>query len=430
MRKKKQSTLVDFNRLLLKERMRILATVSSIALVLGIVFLLSIFEHNYITLKHYAKGFLADSMISLSTNEFSTSSTTLELTPEYREDFVIFYETGENRDVVVQYEHGQSLKTFYDSIRFQKATSFKAINHHFVFVMDGQEMQKAILERSPDAKIIFEMKDIVFYGVIDETPKIRFYRINIWFYFTYIVIADIAIMPLIYLLSKFVVRPTIEAMKNQKNFVADASHELKTPLAIISAQTELLKAMNLEGREYLENIQTQIGVMNQTVLDMLELDRVELSNVPLEDINVSEILDKLCMNYEVQAFESGINFTYEIGKNLIVPKASENHINSLLTLTINNALKYTSGDKIVKVSLSQEKKDIVYRIYNTGCKVRDDERDKIFERFYRAAETNGDTTKGSGLGLSIVKTICEKYHYSISINTTLGVEFELEIRMR
>lgn len=232
-----------------------------------------------------------------------------------------------------------------------------------------------------------------------------------------LVIGWALLLPIVFVISNRVVKPTKDTIKKEKEFVANASHELKTPLAIIMANTALLKEVNNDSSEYYDNIISQCSNMNETILDMISLSKLEVSSYDLEVVNLSELLLNLCLSFDALAYEKGIKYSYDIQENIILNKASEKILTKLINLLIDNAMKYTENEKVISISLKNDKHGISLTVYNTGCRVSDEDRLKVFERFYQGKSGTDVERKGSGLGLAIVKQICDSYNYKIQIET-------------
>ncbi len=245
-----------------------------------------------------------------------------------------------------------------------------------------------------------------------------------------LLIGFVCLLPIIYLISSRVMKPTKDTIRHEKEFVANASHELKTPLAIITADAEILKEKNPENYEYVNNIINQCNNMNETVLDMIDLSKLEAVQRNLEDVNFSELLLNLCLSFDALAFEREIDYAYDVDENIILHDADKKNLTRLVNLLIDNAMKYTEDPKYIRVSLKMVKKEPVFKVYNSGCQVFDEDREKVFERFYQGKSGADNERKGSGLGLAIVKQICDTYKYRISIDSHYHKDMMFTILMK
>ncbi len=233
-------------------------------------------------------------------------------------------------------------------------------------------------------------------------------------------------IPLVYILSYLVIRPTKNAIEHEKEFVANASHELKTPLAIITADAQLMKVKYPE-EEYLSTIISQCSKMNETILDMIQLSRLEKVEQVLEKVNVSQLLSDVCMEHDAVAFEAGIDFEYDIEDDIYLDRVDRKNILRLFNLLLDNAMKYCEKEKKIKVKLSHDKGQKIFVIYNSGNQVHDEDREKVFERFYQGKSGTDVERRSSGLGLAIVKQICDMYNFQIRLRSKFDefMEFTL-----
>ena len=235
---------------------------------------------------------------------------------------------------------------------------------------------------------------------------------------------------IVFYITKLILKPSQEAIQKQNEFIANASHELKTPLAIINANAAVLKEKSPEQAQYLENINQQCENMNETIIDMIALSKLEYMEEELKEVNLSDLLFNLCLSFDAVAFERGIDYQYNIEPNLILSKADQKNLVRLFNLLIENAMKYVENEKKVAIRLKKEKGGYHFTIYNTGCQVDDENREKIFNRFYQGRSGSDNERRGSGLGLAIVRQIATKYNYDLSVDSKKGVFIRFDIVFR
>ncbi len=223
-----------------------------------------------------------------------------------------------------------------------------------------------------------------------------------------------------YFLSGLIVRPLKDTFEKQKQFISDASHELKTPLTVISANADVL-AGEIGSNKWLNYIQDQTERMNVLVNDLLSLTRLEnkSNNFIQTEFNLSNAITNTALPFECQAFELNRNFVINIDENIFV-FGSEQHIKQMAGIFIDNALKYSKDGGTVRVSLTKEDGKAVLSVYNTGMGVKESEKYKIFERFYRSDESRNRSTGGYGLGLAIAKSIIDKHKFKIDVENHEG----------
>ena len=228
---------------------------------------------------------------------------------------------------------------------------------------------------------------------------------------------EIAVFLVTWYLSKNIIKPVKDAYDKQKLFIANASHELKTPLAIIQANVEALD-VNKGNEKWKNNIENEISSANKLVSELLQLAKIDAggaSKEPLEKVNLSTAIKKRIQTFKLKFTNGDIVFNdHTKSATQLLPKQD---ILRVLDILLDNATKY--GDKQVLVIL--DKNSIT--VSNDGVIISKNDTQKIFDRFYQADKTK----EGSGLGLAIAKTICEQNGWTIrcesSDQTTFIVSF-------
>lgn len=223
-----------------------------------------------------------------------------------------------------------------------------------------------------------------------------------------------------YFLSRQVMKPLKTAFEKQKQFVSDASHELKTPVTVISANADVL-ADEIGENKWLTYIKSQTERMNILVNDLLNLTRLENNTADFvkTDFDLSKAVVNTALPFECQAFETNKKFELDIEEGISL-NGSERHIKQMTAIFIDNALKYSGDGGIVRVTLKKSGDKRFLSIYNTGTGVKDSEKDKIFERFYRSDESRNRATGGYGLGLAIAKSIIDRHKFKVSVENIEG----------
>lgn len=233
-----------------------------------------------------------------------------------------------------------------------------------------------------------------------------------------------------YFLSKKSIEPIKTAFEKQKQFISDASHELKTPLTVISANADVLSG-EIGENKWLNYIKSQTDRMNLLVNDLLNLTRLEnnTSNFICTDFSLSQAVINTALPFECRAFETNKKFIVDVEDGLTV-NGSEQHIKQMTAIFIDNALKYSGDGGIVRVSLKKQGDRKILSVYNTGTGVKDTEKDKIFERFYRSDDSRTrQATGGYGLGLAIAKSIIDKHRFKISVENVEGESIAFIVTM-
>lgn len=220
---------------------------------------------------------------------------------------------------------------------------------------------------------------------------------------------------IVLMLSKNVFEPIKATLDNHKKFLSDASHELKTPIAVISANADVIKSS--DDSEWINNIKTQTERMSLLVKDLLTLSAIdEKINVKTKDnFSLSDEIIKVTLFFDALAFENGKRIITDVdtGINYV---GDANSVRKITEILVENAIKYATKNTDIIVSLKPSGKKHVLTVYNEGSNVPKEDANKIFERFYRADNSRSRTSGGSGLGLSIAKSLCELNKWKISVN--------------
>ena len=211
------------------------------------------------------------------------------------------------------------------------------------------------------------------------------------------------------LLSYWAVRPVEKAWKQQRQFLSDASHELKTPLTVILSNAELLESADLGDRSarWADNIHSEARQMKTLVEEMLTLvraDNMAPSAEPVE-VSLSDVAADCALAFEPVAFEAGKGLEYEITDGTFV-SGDPDKLRRLISVLLDNAIKYGSGT--VRLQLQKTEKQARLTVSNPGTPIPPEQLEHLFERFYRADASRGEQS-GFGLGLSIAKTIAEEH---------------------
>ncbi len=215
----------------------------------------------------------------------------------------------------------------------------------------------------------------------------------------------IVIMLVFSLLSNYMIKPFEENNRKQKRFITDASHELKTPLAIISANAEVLEYKNGES-EWSKNISFQIHRMNTLINELLTLSRLEEldGQTTLAVLNISNAVREVSEDFQEIFDSKNVHCSYEIEEDIVI-NANEEQIKRLVSVLTENASKYVSENGEFRINLRNGKKFAVLSVFNSCTLESDFDSQKLFDRFYRPDSSRTSKTGGHGIGLSIAKEI-------------------------
>lgn len=217
-------------------------------------------------------------------------------------------------------------------------------------------------------------------------------------------------------LAKWMTKPVITAFERQKDFIAGAGHELKTPLTVMNASLDILEN-EYGNNKYFGYIKEENHRMTELVYELLSLS--SLDNVAkkqcFQKLDFSQIVEGTCLPFECLAYENGLSLELQIQKEICI-MGDELQIRQLIEVLVDNAMKHADG--LVVVELRTEKGKAVLRVMNQGEPIPEAERDKIFDRFYRVDKSRNRKAGRFGLGLSIAQLIAESH------KSRIGVECE------
>lgn len=210
---------------------------------------------------------------------------------------------------------------------------------------------------------------------------------------------------LVCLLAKKTIAPLAENMDRQRQFVTDAGHELKTPLAIIQANTEAMELIAGESK-WSRNIKTQTARLTELTQNLLTLARAD--EVPslgsLAPVELSALAEKTAQMFQTPMEQKGLRLEAKLSPGLVV-RGSEDQLRSLLSILLDNAVKYASENSALRLSLKGEEKTCTLRLENRCDKLPDCPPERLFDRFYRADAARTQSSGGFGIGLSAAQVI-------------------------
>ena len=228
----------------------------------------------------------------------------------------------------------------------------------------------------------------------------------------------LALLLLVWLLSGWAVKPMAQAWDMQRQFVADASHDLKTPLTVILSNSELLKQQSAEDTPELDRIEAAGRRMKDLVQKMLTLARMEddPNRGAWESMDLSDMVMESALAFEATAFEKGLTIEENVESDLIV-KGNRAQVQSVLECLLDNACKYAAPGSAISVSLEKAGKKAKLTVHNTGSYIPAEDLPHVFKRFYRADKSR-TASESSGLGLAIVQSVAESMGGSVAAESS------------
>ena len=223
-----------------------------------------------------------------------------------------------------------------------------------------------------------------------------------------------AVLVLLLILSGRIIRPVAESYEKQKRFITDAGHELKTPLTIISADTDLAE-MECGENEWLEDIRRQAQRLTGLTEDLIYLSRMEEAQPRLQflEFPISDVVEEMAQSFLAPARSQDKKLEIEV-KPMISCNGDEKAVRQLVSILMDNALKYAPPGGHLTLRLERQGRTVVLTVSNTTVYPVDKESlEHLFDRFYRADQSRNTQTGGYGLGLSIAKSIVSAHRGKI-----------------
>lgn len=369
-----------------------------------------------------------------------------------------FYRKSNENPNQQQPNFSNSQPTYKDKHPSERSVSFSLITDiqwnivdaSSIFDMDSEFYERAKAEAISQNKDIgnFKLNDnhwayivqpdhngymIVFFDITSQQGIL----VNL--IYTFFIVALIMFI-IIFFISIFFanrsINPVKEAFYKQKQFIADASHELKTPIAIINTNVDVLLSygddtINNQSK-WLGYIKSESERMTKLTNDLLYLTQMDYTDMIMisSEFSLSEAVENVILTMEAVIFENNISLNYEIEPNLVI-RGNNEQLKQVVMILLDNALKYTNAKGLVDITLKKRNNDVVLSVTNTGEGIPEEHLERIFDRFYRTDKSRARTCGGYGLGLAIAKAIIDQQKgriYAKSIineYTTFFVELPL-----
>lgn len=243
------------------------------------------------------------------------------------------------------------------------------------------------------------------------------------------IIGIVFVLILIVVFSKRIVSPMAQSYEKQKTFITDASHEIKTPLAVIEANTEVVEIENGES-QWTRSIKEQISRLSELTEKLVFLAKMdeERNIFVMTEFSLSKAAQEITEGFNGMAKAQNKKYTVSIDSDIGV-KADEKAIKQLLSILIENAFKYSDREGNIAVTVKKNGKYKEIEVRNTADNLKKGDLSILFERFYRLDSSRNSNTGGSGIGLSIAKAIAEAHKGKIKAYSLDGKEIVLKISM-
>ncbi len=310
---------------------------------------------------------------------------------------------------------------FYGSIK--NDIVYEAINSKSGRFRVDKSFFKVISENQSDGSVYY----VIYDSTHDVQNLVTTSLIQLLVY-----MASMAFVVLLaYIMSRRALEPVEDAFKKQRDLIANASHELKTPLTIISTNMSVIKSEPnstiQENEKWIQSVDTQLERMSGLIQNMLELSKIEQSVIPKELVNLSQIVEGATLSFEAVCFEQNVKLFTDIKENVFII-ADKNAIERLVIILLDNAIKYSGQNGKIGCCLDFSNKKARLVVLNTGQSISEEEAKHVFDRFYRADGARSNADKQSfGLGLSIAQATVTAHNGDIQCKGIEGKGTQFQV---
>ncbi|MBR1743651.1 MAG: GHKL domain-containing protein [Lachnospiraceae bacterium] len=264
---------------------------------------------------------------------------------------------------------------------------------------------------------------------LDRRSELNTFKNNLLTSITASLAGLLAVFILVTIFSRIVFRPVEESYQKQKRFITDASHEIKTPLTIIDANIEVIEMLHEES-EWTKSIRNQVKRLSSLTKHLVMLSKLEEKSEVMEKepFSLSELVEESVQSFSALALTGDKKLETAIEEN-IEYTGDEKAISQLTGLLIDNAIKYSTPESVIRISLKKQKRKIRLEVWNEAEKLPKGNLDVLFERFYRMDSSRNSKTGGSGIGLSVAHAIVESHKGQITANSADGKSLSIVVKL-
>lgn len=328
------------------------------------------------------------------------------------------------------------LSVFY-SVELSRDGEILKINNSEAEVYDSEELERAALEIMQSGREKGKRRNLIYQRANKDGYCLVAFMDNtimqegMTTLFRYTLIFGGVVMVLLFFLAVYlagrIIRPLEESYTKQKQFISNAGHELKTPVAIVGTNAELL-SREIGENQWLSNIQYENERMGRLVGQLLELARTEAVQLQMEKLDFSRLAAGEALPFESVAFENGLVLNCEVDSGLYV-SGNSTQLKQLVSILLDNAVRHGEGGEIT-LRAAKEHGHVRLSVINCGAPIPQEQRKRLFERFYRmdSARTGGEGHYG--LGLAIAYSIVRAHKGKIEVLCYDGkVEFSVQLSL-
>lgn len=344
---------------------------------------------------------------------FQTRYFTVEITPEgnvYRID------TGKIAAISTETAKEYALELYNQN---------KTEGRRDCYIYRAVNLKKAATDSSNNAT----KEGNVMYIFLNVENDLKNFYTFLWSSIAVSITGIVFVLILIVVFSKRIVSPMAQSYEKQKTFITDASHEIKTPLAVIEANTEVVEIENGES-QWTRSIKEQISRLSELTEKLVFLAKMdeERNTFVMTEFSLSKLAQEIAEGFNGMAKAQNKKYTVSIDSDIGV-KADEKAIKQLLSILIENAFKYSDREGNIAVTVKKNGKYKEIEVRNTADNLKKGDLSILFERFYRLDSSRNFNTGGSGIGLSIAKAIAEAHKGKIKAYSLDGKEIVLKVSM-
>ncbi len=240
------------------------------------------------------------------------------------------------------------------------------------------------------------------------------------------IVALLGIFVLMVVLSKRVVAPIVDSYRKQQQFITNITHELKTPLAIIKTNTEVIE-MEGGSSQWSDSVHHQIARLNQLINQMVSLSKLEEGEGRLMKVefSLSDAVSEVVDSFQLLAEQGGFQIEKKIPQQLTYC-GEEQSIRQLTSILMENALKYGSAEGAIKVVVTKQRDRVIMEVSNMAEGLTQGRYDMLFDRFYRLEDSRNSEMGGFGVGLSMAKSIVKSHGGSITAESPDGKQMKIQ----
>lgn len=267
----------------------------------------------------------------------------------------------------------------------------------------------------------------IFLDCRQELSSVRtFFRVSLLVMAVCIVLVYI----LVAFFSRRAIDPVVKNMEKQKQFITDASHELKTPLTVMTTSLKVLE-MEVGKQKWIDKVQAQADKMRDLVNDLVTLSRLDEEKPVLQtaEFDISEAVSETARSFRDFTYAKGRTLELEIAPDLPY-RGDEYAVRRLVSVLLDNAVKYSDEGGSIRLTLAKARRGVTLTVFNTCVCMDPAELDRIFDRFYRVEKSRSKQTGGFGIGLSIAKSIAEAHGGAIKAEcpTECSIQFVVSLK--